>query len=84
MEEEIMNNEEVFETTEEEEVADRKTHKGLVAIAVAGAAALVGTIVYKKIIQQAIIKRKAKKRLAEITDYLEENDVVDCESEETD
>ncbi len=84
MEEEIMNNEEVFETTEEEEVVGRKARKGLVAIAVAGAAAIVGTIAYKKIVEPAIIKRKAKKRLAEVTDYLEENGVVDCESQETD
>lgn len=84
MEEEIMNNEEVFETTEEEEVVDQKSHKGLIAIAVAGAAALVGTIAYKKIVKPLIAKRKAKKELAEVTDYLEENGVVDCESQETD
>lgn len=83
MEEEIMNNEEVFETTEEEEVVDQKSHKGLVAIAVAGAAALVGTIAYKKIVKPLIAKRKAKKELAESNDR-GEDDVVDYESEETD
>lgn len=75
MEEEIMNNEEVLETTEEEEVVDQKSHKGLVAIAVAGAAALVGGIAYKKIVKPLIAKRKAKKEL-EASDDCDE-DIVD-------
>lgn len=75
MEEEIMNNEEILETTEEEEVVDQKSHKGLVAIAVAGAAALVGGIAYKKIVKPLIAKRKAKKEL-EASDDCDE-DIVD-------
>lgn len=83
MEEEIMNNEEVYEITEEEEVVDQKSHKGLVAIAVAGAAALVGTIAYKKIVKPLIAKRKAKKEL-EASDDCDEDNVVEFQSKETD
>lgn len=83
MEEEIVNNEEVYEITEEEEVVDQKSHKGLVAIAVAGAAALVGTIAYKKIVKPLIAKRKAMKEL-EASDDRDEDNVVEFQSKETD
>lgn len=80
MEEEIMNNEEVLEVTEEEEVVEQKSHKGLVAITVAGAAAFVGTIAYKKIVKPLIAKRKAQKELA-ASNGCNEDDVADYETE---
>lgn len=59
-EDEIMETEEVVESPEEEEVVE-KSNKGLIALAIAGVAAIGGTIAYKKLIKPLIEKRKAKK-----------------------
>lgn len=59
MENEIINNEEVLETTEE--IVAENSNKGLVAVAAIGATLIVGTLVYKKIVKPLIAKHKAKK-----------------------
>jgi flagellar biosynthesis/type III secretory pathway M-ring protein FliF/YscJ len=72
MEEEIMNNEEVFETVEDIETNSNKAF--VVAVGI-GLALLVGTITYKKIVKPLIAKHKAKKEL-EASDDCDE-DIVD-------
>ena len=75
---EIMVNEEVIEATEE--IVTDKAGKGLFVAAAVGAALIVGSIVYKKVIKPAIAKAKAKKESEEAieADFEEiENDELD-------
>ena len=58
MENEVMMNEEVIETTEE--IAEVESGKGLIALAAVGTI-IVGAIVYKTIVKPTIAKIKAKK-----------------------
>lgn len=78
MENEIMINEEVVDGVAEVTTVDSK--KGLIAIG-ATAAAVLGVIIYKKVIKPKIAKRKAMKQNTEIeADYEEPvNDQEDSE-----
>lgn len=78
MENEIMINEEVIDGVAEVTTVDSK--KGLIAIG-ATAAAVLGVIIYKKVIKPKIAKRKAMKQNTEIeADYEEPvNDQEDSE-----
>lgn len=63
MEEEIMNNEEVFE--EMAEVANKTSNKAFLVASGIGLAALAGTIVYRKVVKPFMAKRKAEKEANE-------------------
>lgn len=76
---EIMVNDEVIEATEE--IVETKTGNGLLIAAGVGAALIVGTIIYKKVIKPAIAKAKAKKAESEmINGEFEEIDTNEADS----
>lgn len=79
MENEIMINEEVVE--EAAEVAGFDSKKGLIAVAI-GAAAIVGVVVYKKVVKPMIAKRKAQKEQAVIEGAFEETAEVEVKDSE--
>lgn len=66
MEEKIVLNEEVVEMAED--VVTSKSGKAVKAVVGVGVAALVGRIVYKRVIKPVIAKLKAKKNSEEMTD----------------
>jgi flagellar biosynthesis/type III secretory pathway M-ring protein FliF/YscJ len=78
MENEVMMNEEVLETTEE--VCEAESGKGLIALAVVGTI-IVGGIVFTKVIKPAIAKIKAKKAAKADAEYeteeYQESDSID-------
>ena len=78
MENEVMMNEEVIENTEE--VVEAESGKGLLALAVVGVA-IVGGIVYKKVIKPAIAKAKAKKAAKAEEEF---DEIIDQDSDSND
>ena len=73
MENEIINNEEVFETVEDIET---NSNKAFVVAAGVGLVLLAGTIAYRKIVKPMIAKREAQKEL-EASDCCDEDNVDD-------
>lgn len=79
MENEIMINEEVVE--EAAEVVGFDPKKGLIAAGI-GVAAIVGVIVYKKVVKPLIAKKKALKEQAAIEAEFEETAEVEVKDSE--
>ena len=81
MENEIMNNEEVFETTED--IVTENSNKAFVVAAGIGLALLVGTIAYRKVVKPFIAKRKAMKE-SDANNLMIEAEEVDFDSDDDD